>query len=79
MKRKYIFFKTSRGFLASFLLFWILLIPFVIIVWFFDFSGIGGLILSFLFALLVSHIAFEGDKRKKQGFSYSRRWHDYVI
>ena len=64
MERKYIFFKTSRGFLAPFLLFWVLVIPFVIIAWFFDFSGIGGLILSFLFALLVSHIAFEVDKKE---------------
>jgi hypothetical protein len=65
MERKYIFFKTSRGFLAPFLLFWVLIIPFAIIAWFFDFSEIGGLILSFLFALLVSHIAFEVDRRSK--------------
>ena len=65
MERKYIFFKTSKGFLAPFVLFWVLLIPFIIIAWFFDISGIGGLILSFLFAFLVSHFAFEIDKKGK--------------
>lgn len=64
MERKYIFFKTSRGFWAPFFLFWLFLIPFIILVWIFDLSVVGRIMLSLIFALLISHLAFEIDKKK---------------